>query len=159
MRASAFCFHAFTRRRFVPASASCHPEGSLELQHCLEFPVKRLIDHSSITATSTAPRHDILFEMREMRALLCITALAQAFLHAPRRTIRRPTIRATASDDDEGFSIAGDEEEVSLDLVDLLRAPPDAAPNRNRSVDYLRLDGRELAGLGENEPARGHMRS
>ncbi|KAH8073915.1 5'-nucleotidase [Aureococcus anophagefferens] len=75
--------------------------------------------------------------MREMRALLCITALAQAFLHAPRRTIRRQTIRATASDDDEGFSIAGDEEEVSLDLVDLLRAPPDAAPNRNRSVDYF----------------------
>ena len=72
-----------------------------------------------------------------MRALLCITALAQAFLHAPRRTIRRPAIRATASDDDEGFSIAGDEEEVSLDLVDLLRAPPDAAPNRNRSVDYF----------------------
>ena len=87
--------------------------------------------------TRAAPRHG-LFEL-EMRALvLCITAAAtQAFLHAPRRTIRRPTIRATASDDDEGFSIAGDEEEVSLDLVDLLRAPPDAAPNRNRSVDYF----------------------
>ena len=87
--------------------------------------------------TRAAPRHG-LFEL-EMRALvLCITAAAtQAFLHAPRRTIRRQTIRATASDDDEGFSIAGDEEEVSLDLVDLLRAPPDAAPNRNRSVDYF----------------------